>query len=57
MESEQMIELLLKEIRAGQEEIKTIQVKADAYRVQMQERMEADRKADKKEMEADREAW
>jgi hypothetical protein len=50
MESRQMMELLLKEIRANQ-------AKADADRVQMQERKEANRKADKEEMEADRKAW
>jgi hypothetical protein len=41
-------------LKADREERKAAQVKADADRVQMQERMEADRKADKEEKKAHR---
>jgi hypothetical protein len=48
MDTQQMMELLLKDLRANQAKMDANQAKADADRVHMQERMEADRKADKK---------
>jgi hypothetical protein len=48
MESQQMMELLLKEIRAGQEEMRTYQAKIVAIRKAAKEEMEANRKQTKK---------
>jgi hypothetical protein len=54
MESQQMMELLLKEIRAGQEETRTNQAKMEASHKELLAKMEADRKADQEKAEAHR---
>jgi hypothetical protein len=55
MESQQMMELLLKEIRAGQEENRINQAKMDANMKAWREKVEADRKIDQEERKATQE--
>jgi hypothetical protein len=60
MEMQQMMEMMLKEIKAGREENRINQEKAEADRKADQEKAEADRKTDKEDLmaklDADRKA-